>query len=115
MASNDSSGIGSLIYGKTSNHLLDVEMILSDGTTYNSKSLNSDQLDGLKGKPGLVSDILSTVEKIVKDKRSKIVEVFPKLDRFMTGYNLFHALEENGKCEFKLYSVWFRGYFITFY
>jgi FAD/FMN-containing dehydrogenase len=96
MCANDSSGIGSLIYGKTSNHLLEVEMVLSDGSIYNSTSLSKPELESVKSENNLASSIISTVEEVVTTKRSKVVEVFPKLNRFMTGYNLFHALEENG-------------------
>ena len=96
MAANDSSGIGSLLYGKTSNHLDTIKMVLSDGTVFDSHTLDSGDYDSIIKQGGIVSNIASTVKKIVTEKRELIKEVFPKLDRFMTGYNLFHALEDSG-------------------
>lgn len=96
MCANDSSGIGSLLYGKTSNHLIDVKMVLSDGTVYDSRSLSESDLSKRVSQNDIVSKILDTVKNIVTQKRDLIEKTFPKLNRFMTGYNLFHALEENG-------------------
>ena len=71
-------------------------MVLSDGTVFDSHTLDSGDYDSIIKQGGIVSNIASTVKKIVTEKRELIKEVFPKLDRFMTGYNLFHALEDSG-------------------
>ena len=96
MCASDSSGIGSLIYGKTSNHLDTVKMVLANGDVFDSCSLTMSEVDRLISNHDKVSDVLDAVKSLVVKKREKIVAQFPKLNRFMTGYNILHALEDDG-------------------
>lgn len=95
MCATDGSGIGSLLYGKTSNHILELDLVMATGETFTSRSMSFDEWEKTTSDnpDSLVSGIYETVREIVTKKRQLIESVFPKLDRFMTGYNLYHAFE----------------------
>lgn len=97
MCASDSSGIGSLLYGKTSDHLQTVTMVLANGHVFDSFAMDDAQQRAMIEKGGAEEKITKTVKEIVTSKRKQIVEKFPKLNRFMTGYNLLHALQKDGR------------------
>ena len=45
MIATDAAGKGSLIYGKTSDHILSTKLVLADGTTINTDKISLDKLD----------------------------------------------------------------------
>ncbi|HAZ49624.1 MAG TPA: glycerol-3-phosphate dehydrogenase [Cyanobacteria bacterium UBA11369] len=84
----DACGKGSRIYGRTSNHILELNWVLSDGTAARSHSISPATLSDLKQQPGRLGKIYRQVDEIVTSKREIIAQTFPKIPRFMTGYNL---------------------------
>ncbi|MDJ0737479.1 MAG: FAD-binding and (Fe-S)-binding domain-containing protein [Nostocaceae cyanobacterium] len=88
MINTDGCGKGSRIYGRTSNHVLELDWVLADGTMGRSHSVNPETLSQLKEDSGSVGKIYRQVDDIVTWKRDLIAEAFPKMTRFMTGYNL---------------------------
>lgn len=94
MLSNDAAGQGSLVYGRTSQHILEVETVLMDGTLATFKAVSGDELKACLALPGLVGDIYRSVYALVKDNAKAIKAHFPKLNRFLTGYDLDHAYDE---------------------
>ncbi len=88
MINTDACGKGSRIYGRTSNHILELEWVLPDGTVGNSYSLDLPNLSQIKQQSNRLGEIYRQVDDIVTSKPELIAEVFPKLTRFMTGYNL---------------------------
>ncbi len=97
MVSTDASGVGSRIYGKTSNHVLALDVVLSDGTAWQSVPLDAAALHELKSGDALVNQIYQGVDQIVTSKNELIAQLFPKLSRFLTGYNLAHVYNEKGE------------------
>ena len=98
MVSNDSSGKGSLVYGKTSDHVLELRVALVDGTLLQTyPELSESELLGMCARQDRVGQIYRGVSKILKDHQKEIKRVFPKMNRFMSGYNLLHALTPEGK------------------
>lgn len=91
MINTDACGKGSRIYGKTSNHVLELEVVLADGTRWQSRELTLEELDEIKRRVDLVGRIHRVVDEVVTSKRQQIAEQFPKLKRFLTGYNLAHV------------------------
>ena len=100
MINTDASGQGSLVYGKTSNHVLALASVLVNG-------------DILKTEPMLLSEakliakqndeksienqttqgqIISQVLKSCVGHRELILQKFPRLNRFLTGYDLENVL-----------------------
>ncbi|MGK7953345.1 MAG: FAD-binding and (Fe-S)-binding domain-containing protein [Xenococcaceae cyanobacterium] len=88
MINTDACGKGSRIYGRTSDHILELTWILVDGTVARSRPINKDTLTELKQESGRLGDIYCQVDEIVTAKQELIEQTFPKMPRFMTGYNL---------------------------
>ncbi|AAN55671.1 FAD-binding oxidoreductase [Shewanella oneidensis MR-1] len=93
MINTDASGAGSLVYGKTSDHVLALRSVLIDGSVLDTRPLDA----GVLGDPDNVSDnplgqkLISSIAQVCRDKREQIEKQFPKLNRFLTGYDLKHV------------------------
>ena len=96
MVNTDACGQGSCLYGKTSNHVLALRAILSDGTDWWFRPADAAELDSLKDRSDRIGDIYRTLDRIESDERRKIEEIFPKLNRYMTGYDLAHLRLPDG-------------------
>jgi len=88
MINTDACGQGSRIYGRTSNHILELSWVLPDGMVGRSHAINPTILDRLKQQPNRIGEIYKQVDEIVITKQDLIQKSFPKMPRFMTGYNL---------------------------
>ena len=93
MLSNDAAGQGSLVYGRTSEHILEVDVVLEDGSTALFKPVSGDELKAKLALKNLEGEIYRTVYSLVKDNAAAIKQHFPKLNRFLTGYDLDHAYD----------------------
>ncbi|MBN8954305.1 MULTISPECIES: FAD-binding and (Fe-S)-binding domain-containing protein [unclassified Rhizobium] len=97
MISTDACGQGSCLYGKTSNHVLGLRVVLSDGSDWWSRPLAVAELEEIKARDGRVGEIHRVVDAIARDKSELIAATFPKLNRYMTGYDLAHIRREDGR------------------
>ena len=97
MISTDACGQGSCLYGKTSNHVLGLKVVLTDGTDFWSRPLDGASLEEMKGRTDRIGDIHRTVTRIAGEKRDEIAAIFPNLNRYMTGYDLAHIFREDGR------------------
>ncbi|MBK2123941.1 FAD-binding and (Fe-S)-binding domain-containing protein [Fangia hongkongensis] len=97
MASTDACGKGSRIYGRTSEHLLELECILSNGQSITTKPLPLDHLSEQIEDGQFIQHIYDTVQREVVEQYDLIEAQFPKLDRFMTGYNLAKCYDKDKK------------------
>lgn len=95
MFNTDACGLGSCCYGRTSQHVLEVSCVLSDGTAWKSVKIDLSKLDEHKNIPGIIGDIHKCVDDMVTEHQSEIDARFPKLPRHMTGYNLAKVYDEN--------------------
>ena len=93
MISNDAAGQGSLKYGRTSSHIKDVTVVLADGTMTTFGPVSGDKLKECLEKEGLEGDIYRKCYALLKDNRKQVEKIFPKLNRFMTGYDLDHSYD----------------------
>ncbi|MDE1317331.1 FAD-binding oxidoreductase [Vibrio aestuarianus] len=89
MINTDASGQGSLKYGKTSDHVLSLQAVFADGS-----QLESDMSLGMAEQGSFAEQALQVTEAVCREKRAKIVEKFPALNRFLTGYDLKNAIDE---------------------
>lgn len=96
MISTDASGQGSCLYGKTSNHVLGLRIVLTDGSNWWSHPLDDEALAAVTQRADRIGAIYRTVERITREKRERIAEIFPNLNRFMTGYDLAHVRRPDG-------------------
>ena len=95
MISTDASGQGSLVYGKTSDHILGLTSVMADGTILNTApmTLNDAKILGQQHTP--LAKITQQLLDTCLGKRQQILEKFPRLNRFLTGYDLEHTLNED--------------------
>lgn len=96
MINTDASGQGSCIYGKTSNHVVGLRVVLSDGTDWWSRAVDSNHLAELQLRPDRVGEIYLLLDRIEREKRVIIEQTFPKLNRYLTGYDLAHLRTNDG-------------------
>ncbi|MEZ8011028.1 MULTISPECIES: FAD-binding and (Fe-S)-binding domain-containing protein [Vibrio] len=89
MINTDASGQGSLKYGKTSDHVLSLQAVFADGSC-----LESDLSHGLPAEGEFAHHALTVTEAVCRDKRAQILNKFPPLNRFLTGYDLKNAINE---------------------
>jgi FAD/FMN-containing dehydrogenase len=88
MIANNSSGTRSILYGKTIDHVLELEVILITGEVILCKNLQHSELETkcqLQNKEG---EIYRSVVSIVANNEEEIVTHFPKVMRRVGGYNL---------------------------
>ncbi|EMH4160885.1 FAD-binding oxidoreductase [Pluralibacter gergoviae] len=104
MINTDASGQGSLVYGKTSDHVLGVRAILLGGDILDTQPMPVQLAETLAGQQSAIGRIYRTVYQSCKENRRLIVDKFPKLNRFLTGYDLRHVFND-GMTEFDLTRV----------
>jgi FAD/FMN-containing dehydrogenase/Fe-S oxidoreductase len=98
MINTDASGQGSLVYGKTSNHVLALESILANGDLLKTEPMSLQQAQTLASQADVTGDshacIMSQVLTSCIDNRDAVLKTFPRLNRFLTGYDLENVLTE---------------------
>ncbi|MGY5449425.1 D-2-hydroxyglutarate dehydrogenase YdiJ [Agarivorans sp. MS3-6] len=88
MINTDASGQGSLVYGKTSDHVLSLKAVLASGEELDTGELALDQIDQQRHSLG---GIYAAVKHACVNQRDLVEQKFPKLNRFLTGYDLKNA------------------------
>lgn len=91
MINTDASGQGSMIYGKTSNHVLALKAVLITGELLETGKKNLTEIEKLAHD----SSIYRSVFDYCKNNRQLILDKFPQLNRFLTGYDLKHVFNDN--------------------
>ena len=97
MINTDASGQGSLVYGKTSNHVLALESVLANGDILNTAPMTIEQAKALAEQDSSHGKIAKQVLSSSLDNRQLILDKFPRLNRFLTGYDLENVLQDDEK------------------
>jgi FAD/FMN-containing dehydrogenase/Fe-S oxidoreductase len=103
MINTDASGQGSCTYGKTRDHVLELHSVLLGGEQLHSQPLTEAELAAACARPGRIGEVYRTARHIQETQADLIESVFPKLNRCLTGYDLAHLRDEQGR--FNLNSV----------
>lgn len=93
MINTDASGQGSLVYGKTSNHVLALSSVLVNGEVLNTEPMTIEQAKALAQENTSHGQITKQVLASSLDNRALILDKFPRLNRFLTGYDLENVLQ----------------------
>ncbi|RQM70896.1 D-2-hydroxyglutarate dehydrogenase YdiJ [Aeromonas enteropelogenes] len=93
MVNTDASGQGSLVYGKTSDHVLGLKAVLENGDIMATEPVNGSRLEAKLALENREGDIYRTLYRIGRERRADIDATFPKLNRFLTGYDLKHLYQ----------------------
>ncbi|MBI3146245.1 MAG: FAD-binding oxidoreductase [Pseudogulbenkiania sp.] len=97
MINTDASGQGSCLYGKTRDHVLALTTVLLDGTLWHSAPLAEAELDAIKRRDDKVGAVHRLLDTIQRENAQLIAEKFPRLNRCLTGYDLAHIRDEQGR------------------
>lgn len=84
MISTDASGIGSMVWGKTSDHILSLRLVLLGG-----------QVLDIKRNMALDQSPWPSLKKLLRESASEFKAKVPSLPRFFSGYNLLCQTEES--------------------
>lgn len=103
MINTDASGQGSCTYGKTRDHVLELHSILLGGERLHSLPLEQDALQAACAASGRIGEVYRTALEIHETQAELIGAIFPKLNRCLTGYDLAHLRDAQGR--FNLNSV----------
>jgi FAD/FMN-containing dehydrogenase/Fe-S oxidoreductase len=88
MVGTDASGKGSRLYGKTSDYIEALDVVLCDGTDWRCTAISTQEAGRIASGEGLLADIHHAVLSTVLDHADEIASVFPDINRGLTGYNL---------------------------
>lgn len=94
MINTDASGQGSLVYGKTSDHVLGVRAVLLGGDILDTQPMPVQLAEMLGKEQSAIGRIYQTVYQSCRENRQLIIDKFPKLNRFLTGYDLRHVFND---------------------
>ncbi|MAC45782.1 MAG: FAD-binding oxidoreductase, partial [Oceanospirillum sp.] len=103
MINTDASGQGSVLYGKTRDHVLELNSVFLDGTEWLSKPISDDELAQIKQRDDRVGEAHRIADQIFNEQQALIEAKFPKLNRCLTGYDLAHIRDDSG--QFNLNSI----------
>ncbi|MDQ7728361.1 FAD-binding and (Fe-S)-binding domain-containing protein [Halomonas sp. SpR8] len=97
MISTDASGQGSCEYGKTRDHVLELDTILIGGQHLHSRALTQDEEQAERQQAGILGRVHTTAAEIIDQQRELITATFPPLNRCLTGYDLAHLRDDKGQ------------------
>jgi FAD/FMN-containing dehydrogenase/Fe-S oxidoreductase len=97
MIATDASGQGSCEYGKTRNHVLELEVLLLGGERLTSRPVEEAELDTLCERQDATGRAYRTAREIIDTQGELIRAKFPPLNRCLTGYDLAHLREADGR------------------
>lgn len=95
MINTDASGQGSLVYGKTSDHVLGVRAVLLSGDILDTHAMPTELAEEIGRDSSSVGRIYHTVLSRCREQRALILDKFPRLNRFLTGYDLRHVFNDD--------------------
>ncbi len=95
MVNTDASGQGSLVYGKTSNHVLGLRCVLANGEEFYTEPKSVSEVKKLGQQDTAVGHLYKTTFAACFDNRAAIIAKFPRLNRFLTGYDLENVFNDD--------------------
>ncbi|MFI0472990.1 FAD-binding and (Fe-S)-binding domain-containing protein [Halomonas sp. HMF6819] len=97
MIATDASGQGSCVYGKTRDHVLELDTVLLGGAHLHSRALDADEEAKALEEPGALGHVHRVAASIIDEQRELIEATFPTLNRCLTGYDLAHLRDDGGR------------------
>jgi FAD/FMN-containing dehydrogenase/Fe-S oxidoreductase len=88
MIANNSSGARSVYYGKTIDHVLELEVVLSDGSLVHLGPLGASEVEKKCAGEGLEAACYRVTRRLAAEHAEEIDRRFPKILRRVGGYNL---------------------------
>lgn len=96
MLGNDACGSHSVAWGRTSDNVLSMEVLLADGTQMRVGSTTKEELVELCIRPDRIGDVYRQLRSLGQDNLSLLRTSLPSLPRRVSGYAIDALLPENG-------------------
>ena len=88
MIANNSAGMYSVVYGKTIDHVLELRVMLADGTITTFAPTDADAWATHAAAPTLAGRTYDTVRRLARTHAAEVEARYPKVIRRVGGYNL---------------------------
>ncbi|MGE5818300.1 MAG: FAD-binding and (Fe-S)-binding domain-containing protein [Deltaproteobacteria bacterium] len=88
MIGNNSAGAHSLTYGKTLDHVLELTVLLADGSEVILKDLSPAELEAKGRAENVEGRIYREIQRLAAEHKTEILARYPKIMRRVSGYNL---------------------------
>src|SRR5215831_1314533 len=88
MIGNNSAGAHSLTYGKTLDHVIELTVLLADGSEVVLKDLSSEEVERKSRSETLEAKAYREISRLAQQHKSEILARYPKIMRRVSGYNL---------------------------
>ena len=88
MVGNNSSGAHSLTYGKTLDHVIELSVLLADGSEVVLRDLSPEAVERISRADGIEGRAYREVFRLAQQNRNEILARYPKIMRRVSGYNL---------------------------
>ncbi|MCL2641478.1 MAG: FAD-binding protein, partial [Phycisphaerales bacterium] len=95
MIGNNACGTHSIMGGKTVDNVLELDILLYDGTRMTVGATTSEEFDAIIQAGGRKSDIYKSLQQIANNAAELVRKQFPEIPRRVSGYNLDELLPEN--------------------
>ena len=91
MISTNASGKGSRIYGRTADHVLEIDFVLVGGTRLVASEISLEQAREKARTEGPEGRLYATLLEVAERDEQAIAETWPNMPRSLTGYDLKNA------------------------
>jgi FAD/FMN-containing dehydrogenase/Fe-S oxidoreductase len=88
MVANNSSGTHSILHGKTLDHVLELQVLLADGSRIHARPLDPAELQARCRQQDLEGECYRVVRQLAAQHAGEIERRYPKILRRVGGYNL---------------------------
>ena len=96
---NNSAGSHSLIYGKTIDHVMSIDLVLSNADEITAAPISLQELETKKRGDTLEANIYRELCRICTDNEAEIRKRYPRILRRVAGYNLDEFITDAGSKE----------------
>jgi FAD/FMN-containing dehydrogenase/Fe-S oxidoreductase len=96
MLGNNSCGTHSIMAGKTSDNVIELDVLLYDGTRMRVGATSDEELERMIARGDRQGEIYAALKALRDQTAERVRQEFPDIPRRVSGYNLDELLPENG-------------------
>jgi len=96
MIGNNSCGVHSVLAGRTSDNVEELEVLTYDGLTLRVGATPPEELDAIVRAGGRRGEIYARLRQLIDRTGDDVRRMYPKIPRRVSGFNLDELLPENG-------------------
>ena len=97
MIGTNACGKGSRIYGRTVDHVVELDVVLIDGSSVTLREMDTAEAMQVGNRNDVLGRVTRTVLDVVQGQSTVIEEFWPPMPRSPSGYNLRQVLSADGK------------------